>query len=103
MSSWALPLAAAGELPDSFFQERTSDTLPCQATDKLFCFDWAREHIDRYGTPTVQHLELVLFAVVIGFVIAFGFSLLAHRHTWLRPPLLAGTGVLYTIPSIAFF
>ena len=32
MSSWALPLAAAGELPESFFQERTSDTLPCQAT-----------------------------------------------------------------------
>ena len=62
MSSWALPLAAAGELPESFFKERTSDTLPCQATDKLFCFDWARDNIDRYGTPTVQHLKLVAFS-----------------------------------------
>jgi osmoprotectant transport system permease protein len=103
MSSWALPLAAAGELPDSFFQERTSDTLPCQATDKLFCFDWARENIDRYGQPTVQHLKLVALAVLFGFAIAFALALLAHRRRWLQPPLLAATGVLYTIPSVAFF
>ena len=103
MSSWALPLAAAGELPDSFFHERTSDTLPCQATDKLFCFDWAREHIDRYETPTLQHLKLVVLAVLIGFAIAFTLALLAHRRRWLQPPLLAATGVLYTIPSVAFF
>lgn len=96
-------LAAVGEVGKGFIHERTSETLPCQATDKLFCFDWAKEHIDRYGTPTVQHLELVVFAVLIGFAIAFALSLLAHRHAWLRPPLLAGTGVLYTIPSIAFF
>ena len=51
----------------------------------------------------MQHLEIVLFSVVLGFVVAFALSLLAHRNAWLRPPLLAGTGVLYTIPSIAFF
>ena len=96
-------LAAAGEVGKGFVKERTSETLPCQAQDKLFCWDWATENIDRYGTPTVQHLELVLFSVAIGFAIAFALSLLAHRHAWLRPPLLAGTGVLYTIPSIAFF
>jgi len=28
---------------------------------------------------------------------------LAHRRAWLRPPFLLGTGVLYTIPSVAFF
>jgi osmoprotectant transport system permease protein len=103
MSSWALPLAAAGEVPDSFFQERTSDTLPCQATDRLFCFDWARDNIDRYGAPTVQHLKLVALAVLFGFAIAFALALLAHRRRWLQPPLLAATGVLYTIPSVAFF
>ncbi|HEY5977257.1 MAG TPA: ABC transporter permease [Solirubrobacterales bacterium] len=103
MSSWALPLAA-GELPDSFFQERTSDTLPCQATNKsFFCFDWAQENIDKYGTPTVQHLKLVLLAVLLGFALAFSLALYAHRRRWLQTPLLAATGVLYTIPSIAFF
>jgi len=103
MGSWALPLAAAGELPESFFKERTSDTLPCQATDKLFCFDWARDNIDRYETPTLQHLKLVALAVLFGFAIAFALALLAHRRRWLQPPLLAATGVLYTIPSVAFF
>jgi osmoprotectant transport system permease protein len=105
MASWALPLAAAGELPPSFFHERSSETLPCQSDpSKFFCFDWAREHlISRYGTPTLQHLKLVALAVVIGFAIAFGLALLAHRRRWLQPPLLAATGVLYTIPSVAFF
>lgn len=103
MANGAL-LAAAGEVGKGFIHERTSETLPCQARPShLFCWDWAKDHIDRYGTPTVQHLELVVFAILIGFTIAFGLSLLAHRHAWLRPPLLVGTGVLYTIPSIAFF
>lgn len=104
MISSRLPLAAAGEVGESFFHHRTSETLPCQAdTSKLFCFDWARENIDRYGTPTVQHLELVLFSVLIGFAVAFALALLAHRRHWLQPALLAGTGVLYTVPSLAFF
>ncbi|HEX5984241.1 MAG TPA: ABC transporter permease, partial [Solirubrobacterales bacterium] len=99
--SW---LGAVGEVGDDFLRERSSDTLPCQAnSNEIFCFDWARENIDRYGTPTVQHLEIVLFAVLIGFVVAFALALLAHRVRWLQPPLLAVTGVLYTIPSIAFF
>jgi osmoprotectant transport system permease protein len=98
-----LTIAAAGEVGSGFFRERSSDTLPCQATDKLFCFDWAREHIDRYGAPTVQHLKLVALSVLFGFAIAFFMALLAHRRRWLQPPFLAGTGALYAIPSVAFF
>jgi osmoprotectant transport system permease protein len=99
----ALPLAKVGEVGEGFFKERTSDTLPCQATDKLFCFDWARENIGSYGTPTLQHLELVAISVVVGFAIAFALALAAHRRRWLQPPLLAATGVIYTVPSLAFF
>jgi len=99
-----LLLAAAGEVGSDFFKERSSDTLPCQAKpNEVFCFDWARENIDRFGTPTVQHLELVLISLLLGFAVAFALSLLAHRRKWLQPPLLGATGVLYTIPSIAFF
>jgi len=99
-----LVLTAAGEVGGDFFRERSSGTLPCQAqSSHLFCWDWAKENIDRYGTPTLQHLELVLLSVAIGFIIAFALALIAHRTRWLQPPLLAATGVLYTIPSIAFF
>lgn len=103
LAALALPLAEVGKVGEGFFHERTSATLPCQAKDELFCWDWAKENIDRYGTPTVQHLELVIASVLIGFVIAFALALLAHRHGWLHPPLIAGTGILYTIPSVALF
>lgn len=102
MANGAL-LVAAGEVGKGFIHERTSETLPCQATDKLFCWDWAKEHIGRYETPAVQHVELVVISVLLGFIVAFTLALLAHRRRWLQPPLLAGTGVLFTIPSIAFF
>ena len=104
MANPALTLAAAGEVGKGFIHERTSSTLPCQArSSHLFCWDWARQNIDRFGTPTLQQLELVAISVVIGFAVAFALALLAHRRRWLRPPLLAATGVLYAIPSIAFF
>jgi osmoprotectant transport system permease protein len=96
-------VAAAGEVGEDFFKERDVGDL-CQAqTQHVFCFDWAKENIDRFGTPTVQHLQIVIPAIVIGFVVAFALALLAHRTRWLQPPLLAATGILYTIPSIAFF
>jgi osmoprotectant transport system permease protein len=103
MSSPAL-IAAAGDVGGDFFRERSSDTLPCQSRpDEVFCLDWARDNIDRFGTPTVQHLEMVGLSLLLGLVAAFALALLAHRVRWLQPPLLAATGVLYTIPSIAFF
>lgn len=96
-------VAAAGQVGEDFFKERDVGDL-CQAqTQHVFCFDWARENIDRFENPTVQHLQIVIPALVIGFVVAFALALLAHRVRWLQPPLLAVTGILYTIPSIAFF
>jgi len=103
LAALALPLAKVGEVGESFFHHRTSETLPCQATDKLFCFDWAKENIGSYGTPTLQHIELVVFSVLAGLAIAFTLALVAHRRRWLRGPLLGATGVLYTVPSLAFF
>ena len=58
---------------------------------------------DRYVTPTLEHLFLVLVSVALGFAIAFGMSLLSHRRRWLVPPFIGATGILYTIPSVAFF
>jgi osmoprotectant transport system permease protein len=98
----AMPIAAAGG--ESFFHHRTGSTLPCQGrAGHLFCWDWATQNIHRYGAPTLQQLELVVISVLIGFAVAFIFALLAHRFHLLQWPLLAGTGILFAIPSIAFF
>ena len=99
-----VPLAAVGEVGEGFLHKRTGTSLPCQASEThLFCYDWAKENIHRYGTPTMQQFELVIFSVLIGFAIAFTLALLAHRYRLLRSPLLAGTGILFAIPSISFF
>lgn len=80
-----------------------SGPLDCVQSNGLFCPGWIADNYDRFVTPTLQHLELVAVSVIVGFVIAFTLSLLAHRYRWLQPPLIAGTGILYTVPSIAFF
>jgi osmoprotectant transport system permease protein len=99
-----MPLAAVGEVGEGFIKKRSGAGLPCQASEThLFCWDWAKEHINRYGTPTLQQFEIVVVSVLIGFAIAFALALLAHRYNLLRWPLLAGTGILFAIPSIAFF
>ncbi len=97
-----LPLAAAHEVGEGFFTKR-SGTACEELRSHLFCGGWAAEHIGDYGKPALQQLELVIISVLIGFAIAFALALLARRFHYLEPPLLAGTGILFAIPSVAFF
>ena len=83
-------------------RDRTEDS-GCVSENGTFCFDWAVDNFDRYVEPTLEHLVLVGVSVAAGFLIAFGLALLSHRQRWLIPPFIAGTGILYTVPSIAFF
>jgi osmoprotectant transport system permease protein len=99
-----MPIAAVGEVGEEFFKHRTGETLGCVArSSHLFCGEWALEHIGDYATPARQQLEMVVISVLIGFAVAFALALLAHRFRYLEPPLLAGTGILFAIPSVAFF
>ena len=68
-----------------------------------FCPDWIADNFDRYTTPLVEHIELTLISVAIGFVIAFALAIVAHRRRWLIPPVTQITGILYTLPSVALF
>jgi osmoprotectant transport system permease protein len=68
-----------------------------------FCPDWIVHHLDRYVSPFWQHLFLVVVSVGLGFAIAFALALAAHRQRALVSPITQVTGILYTIPSIAFF
>jgi osmoprotectant transport system permease protein len=95
-----LPLAQS-ELGPDFFQDRSNPD--CVQRNGAFCFGWATDNIDRYVTPTLQHLALVSVSVALGFVIALSLALVSHRRRWLTPAITGLTGVLYTVPSIAFF
>lgn len=83
-------------------RDRTGESS-CVSDNGLFCPGWAVDNFDRFVDPLIEHVQLVVISVVLGFAIAFALSLAAHRYRWLQPPLLAGTGILYTVPSLAFF
>src|SRR5919108_1101544 len=93
--------AVLAQLGPEFFRER-SDT-GCVQENGVFCFGWAVDNFDRYVDPALHHVVLVVLSVSFGFAIAFALALLSHRRRWLVPPILGTTGVLYTVPSIAFF
>jgi osmoprotectant transport system permease protein len=83
-------------------RNRAEGDASCVADNKIFCPGWAFDNLDRYTTPLMNQLALVLIAVAIGFAVAFAFAVLSHRQRWLIPTFTAATGVLYTIPSLAF-
>jgi len=91
-------LLRLAEIDQSFFTDRSGGG--CIRENRLFCPGWVADNYDRYIDPTLQHLVLVGSAVLAGFAIAFLLAILAHRHRFLQTPFLAGTGILYTIPSI---
>ena len=97
----ALPLAQLG---DDFFRDRSGADASCVQSNELFCPGWVIDNFgDRYVTPLLEHIYLVAVSVAIGFAIAFALAIISHRRRWLVPPLIGATGVLYTIPSLAFF
>jgi osmoprotectant transport system permease protein len=76
----------------------------CVRENKGFCWNWVQDNWSSVLWPAVrQHVELTAIAVVIGFAIAFGLALLAHRRRGFETPITVATGVLYTIPSLALF
>jgi osmoprotectant transport system permease protein len=76
----------------------------CLRNNGWFCTEWVREHWGDILQPAlVQHIELTLIAVGIGFAIAFLLALVGFRFRVVDPPLGALTDILYTIPSIALY
>jgi osmoprotectant transport system permease protein len=73
------------------------------AAEPLIRWDWIGDHLDEIRARGLEHLQLTVLTLVIGFAISFPLALLAHRHRRLYPPLTWMTGILYTIPSLALF
>lgn len=96
-----VPLLGQESLADRLAGETSNE---CIQENRPFCFDWIADNFsDRYVEPTLEHLFLVGASVLLGFAVAMGMAVLSHRQRWLVPPFIGFTGVLYTIPSVAFF
>jgi len=71
--------------------------------DSLIWWNWVGRNSDVIVERTVQHLQLTLLTMAIGIVIASALTAIALRFRVVTTPILWGTGLLYTVPSIALF
>jgi osmoprotectant transport system permease protein len=94
-------LAAAGPVIPNF---GGGGAHSCVRENRLFCWSWVQDNwSDTLGPGLVQHIQLTLTAVAIGFVIAFAAALVAYRYDRFELPFATFSGFLYTIPSLALF
>ena len=93
-------LLLAQQVGSDFIRDRSSEN--CIQQNKI-CPGWAIDNFDRYTKPALEHIELVVISVILGFIIAMGLALISHRRRWLVAPITGLTGILYTVPSVAFF
>lgn len=73
------------------------------ADEPFFRFDWVVNNLDEIAQRLGEHVLMVVAAVAIGFVVSFGLAILARRFPRTYGPILAVTGTLYAIPSLALF
>jgi osmoprotectant transport system permease protein len=64
---------------------------------------WVSDNLDLIRERLGEHLTLLLLAIGFGLLIALPLALLSARFRRIYGPTLAITGVLYTVPSLAFF
>jgi osmoprotectant transport system permease protein len=90
------------QLGDDFFGNREGAAERCPGNNGL-CPGWIADNFNDYLPPLWEHVLLSIVPLAIGFVVATGLALLAHRYRGLQPIFLAFVGALFTIPSIAFY
>ncbi len=71
--------------------------------DPWIRWDYVGRHVPDIWADLVEHVELTVIAVLAGLLIAIPVGLLAWRYRSTRNGILAFTGGLYTIPSLALF
>jgi osmoprotectant transport system permease protein len=92
-------LAAGGPVIPNF-----GHPSACLKRNGWFCTDWIHNHWGDILQPAlVQHIELTVIAVGIGFGISFLLALVGLRFRFLDAPLGVFTDFLYMIPSLALF
>jgi osmoprotectant transport system permease protein len=71
--------------------------------EPLFRLDWVLDHLDVLVQRIGEHMLVTVIAVVAGFVISFGLAMAVRSYPRIYGPILAISGILYAIPSIALF
>jgi len=73
------------------------------ASDPWIRWDWFWRHLPVFQDRLLEHIQLTVIAVAVGILIAAPLAVVAYRWRRLRDPVMAISGLLYTIPSLALF
>jgi osmoprotectant transport system permease protein len=68
-----------------------------------FSWQYVRKNLDSLTSALEQHVALTLAAVAVAALVAIPLAVLAYRRRLVAGPVLAISGILYTIPSLALF
>ena len=66
-------------------------------------WDWIADHLDDVAERSLQHVQLLVIPMLVGFLLAMALAVMALRRPGTIGPVTAITGLLYTIPSLAAF
>ena len=68
-----------------------------------FSWEYIRQNIETLTAALEQHVSLTVTTVLVAAAISIPLAVLSNKVTWLTGPILAFSGILYTIPSLALF
>lgn len=71
--------------------------------DRWLYWDWVDRNTDLIWSSLREHVILTVLSVGIGLLVALPLGIASSRWRRLYAPVLAVTGVLYTVPSLAAF
>lgn len=71
------------------------------APNPWISWDYVVNNTDKLLAAGQEHIFLTVTSVALALLIAFPLAVLVRRYRALHPPVIAFTGVLYTIPSLA--
>ena len=74
-----------------------------QAANPIIRWEYIIDEWDQIQQALLEHLELTVYAVLLGLVVSAGLAALALRFRWTAGPISGLTAFLYTIPSVALF
>jgi osmoprotectant transport system permease protein len=66
-------------------------------------WSYFRDHQSEIGHWLWPTVWLAALPLVIGLALALPVGWLASRYRWTYPPIVSGSGLLYTVPSIVLF
>lgn len=67
-----------------------------------FSWSFVTDNVSDILTAAREHVTLTLVSVALGLAVSLPLALVARRYRWLQTPVLGVSGVLYSVPALAF-